>query len=309
MRDTLVVLLRSLLACALAACAGPAAAAAPPQDLRDTGLFADAAMSVPAPGVIAFTPQYTLWSDGTSKRRWIRLPPGTSIDASNPDAWVFPRGTRLWKEFAYGARVETRYIELGADGQWRFATYRWSADGRSATLAGERGAQLAVADAPAGRYALPSRADCLNCHAGARSPVLGFGALQLGELLPELVRRGLVRRAPPSWRSAAPQIAAANEAERAARGYLHANCGHCHFKQGVPVPLVLAQDVAGTPAPEPASLARALERMASRNPLTQMPPLGTRVIDPQGLAVVQAWSDHLQSRTTSPSTRPSTQEP
>ena len=49
------------------------------------------------------------------KRRWISLPPGSAIDASDPDAWAFPVGTRLWKEFSFGGqRVETRYMERQA---------------------------------------------------------------------------------------------------------------------------------------------------------------------------------------------------
>lgn len=281
----------------LAALTALRAAAAPlPDDLRDTGLYADAAMQTPAPGVIEFSPRYPLWSDGTAKRRWIRLPAGRFIDARNPDAWRFPAGTQLWKEFAYGARIETRYITLGADGRWQFATYRWSADGTQARRVDAAGARaIAVEGAPGGRWDLPSQDDCRACHADARVPVLGFGALQLGDLLPQLVRRGLVRHGPPAWRDRAPEIVAADDTERAARGYLHGNCAHCHHPAGVPVPLVLAQDLAGTPAPTPEQLAKALRRMGTRQPLLQMPPLGTRITDPRGLALVQAWSDALDA--------------
>ncbi len=273
-----------------------AAAAPPPEHLRDTGLYADASMQATAPGVIEFTPRHPLWSDGSAKRRWIRLPAGRFVDASNPDAWRFPRGTRLWKEFAFGARVETRVITLGADGRWQFAIYRGAADGRDATLVPAAGARGVPAEgAPGGRWDLPSQDDCRACHADARVPVLGFGALQLGELLPQLVQRGLVRHGPPAWRERAPEIVAADDTERAARGYLHGNCGHCHHAGGVPVPLVLAQDVAGTPAPSPEQLAKALRRMGTRQPLMQMPPLGTHLADPRGLALVQAWSDALEA--------------
>jgi hypothetical protein len=152
---------------ALAIAASSAAGADLPERLSDTGLNRD--------GVIAFEPQYSLWSDGTHKRRWLYLPPGRFIDASDADAWKFPRGTKLWKEFAYGSRIETRYITLDNDGQWRFATYVWNADGSAALLAPERGiSRLPVADAPDGRYPVPSRNDCLICHEGARVPVLGF---------------------------------------------------------------------------------------------------------------------------------------
>ena len=283
------------------ACA-TAATPALPEHLHETGLFAAGQPDRLGAFVRPFEPRHALWSDGAAKRRWIRLPPGTAIDARNPDAWRFPRGTRLWKEFSHAGRVETRYLEHGTDGQWRFATYVWSADGRSARLAPAGGVALAVTGAPSGRYAVPSRADCLACHAGARSPVLGFGALQLGRALPRWVHEGLVRRGPPAWRDRAPDEPGATPLERAARGYLHANCGHCHHAAGgVPVPLVLALDVAGSPAPAAAQLHEALRRMATREPTQQMPPLGTRVPDPEGQALLRAWLDETTPRSTTPS--------
>lgn len=279
-----------------------AAQAAPPEapeQLHDTGLFAPGEPDRLGRGVLPFAPQHVLWSDAAEKRRWVRLPPGSAIDARDPDAWRFPRGTRLWKEFAHGTRVETRYMELGQDGRWRYASYRWAADGRSAQRVPEAGLVLPVAGAPFGRYAFPSRGDCLACHADARTPVLGLGALQLGPALPDWVRRGLVKNAPPAWRAQAPQPAAASEVERAARGYLHANCAHCHHASGgVPVPLVLAQDVAGNPPPPPEQLRKALRRMATREPTQQMPPLGTRISDPHGLALLRAWLDDIDSSAT-----------
>src|SRR5262249_15711432 len=137
---------------ALAALAGTAAAEPLPRWLGETGLG--------APGTLAFTPQYPLWSDGAAKRRCIPLPARTAIDASNPDAWGFPVGTRLWKEFGFDRPVETRMIERLADGSWRFATYVWNFEGTAAELAPDEGFRaLQVAAAPNGRYAVPSRAD------------------------------------------------------------------------------------------------------------------------------------------------------
>jgi mono/diheme cytochrome c family protein len=301
-----VVLLPLLLAGAAAA--GPAGGtAALPERLHDTGLFAPGQPERLGAHVVAFEPQHTLWSDAAAKRRWIRLPPGTAIDARDPDRWRFPPGTRLWKEFSHAGRVETRYIELGADGRWRFATYVWGADGRSARLAPARGVTLAVEGAPEGRYEVPARADCLACHGGARSPVLGFGALQLGPELSAWVRNGRVRHAPAAWREHAPPMPGATEAERAARGYLHANCGHCHHAPGgVPVPLRLAQDVAGNPAPAPEQLQAALRRIATRQPTQQMPPLGTRIPDPKGQALLRAW---LAERPLSSNPQPQPERP
>ena len=62
----------------------------PPQTLQETGLYVDFATLHVDPDHLAFAPQYPLWTDGAAKRRWISLPPGTAIDASDPDAWVFP---------------------------------------------------------------------------------------------------------------------------------------------------------------------------------------------------------------------------
>ena len=230
-----------------------------PQRLSDTGLYVAASIRVRADN-IAFAPQYPLWSDGTSKRRWIYLPPGTAIDASRVDAWEFPLGTRLWKEFSYDRRVETRLIERLADGSWRFAAYVWNQESTDAVLAAEDGPVLPVSAAPGGRYVVPSRSDCLACHEGPSVPVLGFSALQLSpdrdplaphaELtrpdhanLSNLVASGKMRNLPPRFAQRPPRIAAASPTARAALGYLHGNCGHCHNDAGAltGLELLLAQ--------------------------------------------------------------------
>jgi hypothetical protein len=244
-----------------------------PERLSQTGLGAAA--------VRAFEPRFALWSDGAAKRRWIALPPGAQVDAAQPDAWRFPAGTRLWKEFSVdGQPVETRVITRGADGNWEFASYVWQ--GEDAVRAPARGQVLTL---PGGRrYDVPSGGDCIACHAGARSPVLGFAALQLGPAVPALLREGLLKNAPAAWATQAPDFIAADAAEHAARGYLHGNCAHCHFDGGVPVPLRLALDVGAAPAPVDG--APVLKRAGTRNPYQQMPPLGTREVDALGLALL-----------------------
>lgn len=316
-----------------------------PTHLRDTGLHADGSTSAAHAALVAFSPQYPLWSDGTSKRRWIRLPSGKAIDASRPDAFEFPPGTRLWKEFGYDRPVETRLIERLADGSWRYATYIWNAEGTDAVLAPADGATLSVAKAPGGRYVVPSQADCVACHEGASVPVLGFTALQLSPdrdpLAPhakrrrhdesdlrDLVSRGLIRNLPRHLLDEPPRIAAPTPTARAALGYLHGNCGHCHNESGAVagIDLVLAQQVADPVA----SAARALQsmightsrfrvssaetaqrlvpgsadgsviaaRMRSSNRLTRMPPLGAELIDDEGLALIERWiTHHLQHET------------
>ncbi|MBC5763345.1 hypothetical protein [Ramlibacter albus] len=302
-----------------------------PARLADTGI--DGA------NVIPFSPQYPLWSDGAGKRRWIALPRGAHVDASRADEWQFPPGTKLWKEFAVGGKpVETRYIERLSNGDWRFAAYVWNESGTEATLASPRGASVPVADAPNGRYLVPSRGDCLACHASAPVPVLGFSALQLspdrdplapggrprtqGEIdLRALVASGVVRNLPPSLADKPPRIEATTPVERAALGYLHANCGHCHNtgEQRVPLKLTLAQragdarashdevlrttidsmsrwrpagsDDARVVVPGHAGASVLAQRMRSRHPQVQMPPLGTQLPDTEGLALLTRWID------------------
>ncbi|MFN4116429.1 MAG: hypothetical protein ACK4F7_08030, partial [Inhella sp.] len=109
-----------------------------------------------------------------------------------------------------------------------------------------------------------------------------------GPSLPEYMRKGLLRNAPTAWLQQPPTMPGGSELERAARGYLHANCAHCHHERGVPNPLRLAQNVAG-PAGGALPAAEILRRVATRNPYLQMPPLATRQLDPEGLALLQAW--------------------
>jgi hypothetical protein len=325
-----------IIAVAAQSAARAAADALPlPQRLSDTGLFLPGTTTARAEH-IAFSPQYPLWSDGTAKRRWISLPPGTSIDASQPDSWEFPVGTRLWKEFAFGHAIETRYIERLADGSWRFATYVWNADGTEAELAPVRGTALEVAAAPGGRYAIPSRGDCLACHEGGPTPVLGFSALQLSPdrdpLAPHadpgspehpdlrtLAATGVIRNLPRKLLDEPPRIAARSPTARAALGYLHGNCGHCHNDSGAlaSVDLSLAQQAA-SPSDSAARTLKSLlghssrfrphdgkvsqrvvagadeqsvlaVRMKTTNPMARMPPLGVKVADEEGIALIERW--------------------
>lgn len=318
---------------------GPAHPAAPlPLRLSETGLYAGGSTTAVRAGNIPFSPQYPLWSDGAAKRRWLSIPPGTSIDASRPDEWDFPPGTKLWKEFSQGRRVETRFIERLDDRTWRYATYVWNDQGTDAVLAPATGIRaLPVSGAPSGRYEIPSEPDCRACHEGAAVPVLGVSALQLSPdrdpLAPhaeprrtsdaglrELVARGWLRNLPSALVDSPPRIAAPSPLARAALGYLHANCGHCHNDNGAPPPvdLVLAQSavaneasyakrmrsLVGAPSRYRAPGTRAsgplidagrpetsvlLARMRSRDSRVQMPPLGTQLDDTEALAVLERW--------------------
>ncbi len=217
-----------------------------PATLAGTGLF-----DADRPGVVdarhrPFVPQYPLWSDGMTKRRWVFLPPGTPVDASQGHPWDFPAGTRFWKEFSLnGRRIETRILWKTAAAGWLFGSYVWNDEGTGATLAPEDGIPAFVEVAPGRRYSIPSRTDCQACHGTAGVGPLGFNELQLspdrdpnaihGEplaprslTLRELIDERLIvpARADPAVNP--PRIRASSPSTRAVLGYLAANCGACH---------------------------------------------------------------------------------
>jgi hypothetical protein len=314
-----------------------------PAELRCTGLYADFATRELACGVLDYAPAFELWSDGAEKHRFVALPPGTHVDVSDPDAFVFPVGTQLWKEF----RVrngdsgpfrlgETRLLRKLENG-WAATTYVWSEDERTA-LARNDG----VTDLYGTGHRVPTRDQCVECHGGRKDFVLGWDGVMLGsgasgralEVLPELIE--LAGGAGDEDAGAERGYAVPGDAiERAALGYLHANCGvSCHN----PTADARARDtglylrleagalasVAQTPAfttginklpaanapiqelpPPPGDLpfydlrpgdpARSLvlARMRVRQNAAQMPRIATERVDAAGVALVQAWIEHM----------------
>lgn len=138
--------------------------------------------------------------------------------------------------------------------------------------------------------------------------------------LPALAERELLRNLPAGLLETAPRISVSSPTTRAVLGYLHANCGHCHNNRGplADVGLTLEQTSAdaasvdrmlrstiGHPTdtrafglttrvmPGRPADSQLVARMRSRDPLTQMPPLGTQLIDSEGLVLVEQWIRQL----------------
>jgi hypothetical protein len=213
------------------ACAG---ATVPPSTLSCTGLYADIANKTVAPGVWAYEPAVPLWSDGAQKARWIQLPAGTQIDATNPSEWTFPIGTKVWKEFRRnGKRVETRLfqkVDSGPPPYWVHATYAWNADDSEAYTSG--GGDITLPD-DGGMYYIPRFSECEQCHNGRIDHILGFEQISLGLAgaqgltLPELVSEALIAPAPSQTR-----LTVGDDGTGAAAGalpWIHINCGvTCH---------------------------------------------------------------------------------
>ncbi len=93
-----------------------AAAPVAPRLLSQTGLYSDVAALKVDDRNRSFSPQYPLWSDGATKRRWVRLPAGSKINVADPGRWELPVGTKFWKEFVV-QRPQGRDALPVADGQ------------------------------------------------------------------------------------------------------------------------------------------------------------------------------------------------
>jgi mono/diheme cytochrome c family protein len=210
-------------------------------------LFADPDCAYLAEGIYEYEPQYALWSDGAVKWRFIYLPPNSWIDTTNPDRWVFPIGTRLYKTFVReGVMMETRIIERWEDG-WTLTSYAWLPDQRSVVLASNEGENTKVRLGI--DHQIPSQVECQTCHKpGDMDPVLGFSALQLnwdpkdvaakeykGITLASLIDaqwlwdyEGNVNLTVDNAKIPDDPSRPNNDVERAALGYLHGNCAGCH---------------------------------------------------------------------------------
>ncbi|MEI9936119.1 MAG: hypothetical protein WDO69_02730 [Pseudomonadota bacterium] len=148
----------------------------PPTNLVCTGLYADIVSKQIAPGVEAYAPAVPLWADGAEKQRWISLPPGKVIDNSDANEWVFPVGTRVWKEFSRaGQRIETRLWQKTDSNYWVSATYAWNSDESAAVRSG--GGDIPLGS---GSYHIPTSDECTDCHRGRTDRVLGFDQVLLG---------------------------------------------------------------------------------------------------------------------------------
>lgn len=221
-----------------------------PRFLSQTGLYSDPAAQKVDARNRRFSPQYPLWSDGATKRRWVRLPAGSKIDVSELDRWELPVGTKFWKEFSFnGKKVETRFLWRVGKERWVFASYVWNAKQSDAELASEKGIAN-IADIIDGKqHSIPSVGECRSCHDSNRTETLGFSALQLSTdrdpnalhaepldnemlTLKTLVEEDLITPRRADVIATPPRIQAASPITRTALGYLSSNCGSCHNNAG-----------------------------------------------------------------------------
>lgn len=295
-----------------------------PSELRCTGLYADWTTRTLACGVKPYRPAFELYSDGAQKQRWYSVPEGMTVDASNPEAFLYPVGTQFWKEFrvAVGDQerlVETRLLRKSVNG-WLYTSYVWDETGQTAVQTNDGALNVNGSD-----HDVPSLDQCKQCHSGRADYVLGWDPLMLGPgavgaELDQLVQAGVLANAAAS----APIPGMDSQAQ--ALGYLHANCGiSCHNPDGdahdtglfmrldsdkldsvestpafitgfLKVPWENAKIGTLTPPadvpgfldfyPFRADASLVLVRMQTRGSEAQMPPIATKHVDEDGVAKV-----------------------
>ena len=234
--------------------AAPSGSGQFPTALSATGLFADTAALVPAPGLVEYRVNVEFWSDHAEKRRWIALPAGARISLLADGAWDIPVGTVLVKHFELTLsdgsqrRLETRVLLRQVD---RFAayTYRWNGAGTDATLVTQREEASYSVDFGAGpvpqTWTYPGPGDCLSCHTAAAGRVLGLRTRQMnlewscdGRLESQIAAwdaLGFFDASPGDPKALPAHAQPGDETDLPglrARSYLDANCAMCHQPAG-----------------------------------------------------------------------------
>ncbi len=170
-----------------------------PAVLSATGAFSDVQNVVPTAGLIPFTVNSPLWSDGALKERWMAVPndgppydPGEQIDFVATGEYTFPNGTVFVKEFDLivneqtqeKKRLETRLLVRDENGAVYGVTYKWRDDNSDADLLPdglneEIPVITATGETVIHTWTYPSRAECLFCHNPPAKYVLGPKTHQL----------------------------------------------------------------------------------------------------------------------------------
>jgi len=288
--------------------------------LADYGLFTDAAAMDGADGLLGYDLINPLFSDHADKTRLVFVPEGERAQYREQDVLALPVGSVLVKSFGYAetGRIETRLLIHKTDG-WVGYPYVWNEDhteARYAPIGAKRSVEIRD---PAGdlltfQYAVPNQNQCKTCHqAGDDITPIGPRARNLGEdQIARWAEAGILAGV-----SVPSIVQVEGSLDARARAYLDINCAHCHKADGaasnsglwlgweedslVKLGIGKHPTAAGRGAGQ---LTRVIEsgsadqsilsyRMASTEAGIAMPELGRRLIDIEGVELVNQWIDAL----------------
>jgi uncharacterized repeat protein (TIGR03806 family) len=229
-----------------------------PRTLSDSGLFLSVHEHQMHPGVVPFSVNSPLWSDGSHKERFMALPAeDPTIQVRKTRGWDFPDQTVLVKSFALELDendptsrrwIETRFLTK-QQGEWAGYSYIWNEEQTDATLVTSGGAdrtypiRTSDGETRQQQWRFPSRSECMVCHSRAANFVLGPTSLQMNRdhdyggvmanQLTVLDQLGVLqsKTAATAERLVDPYDDQQDLTARA-RSYLHANCSHCHIEAG-----------------------------------------------------------------------------
>lgn len=273
----------------------------------------------PAPGFHVYELSSTLYSDGSSKDRLLSVPEGTVIEPAGDGMVRFPEGSILVKTFSYehderdpdlGRRIiETRLLVLSG-GSWNVATYIWNDAQDDAFLELEgRTIPITWIDSDGIErsidYGVPDENTCVACHQsqqqitplGPELQFLNFDVERDGATtnqLAHLVDAGVLTDLDPTTVAAGiDYLDTTLSISDRGRAYLDMNCSHCHNPSGWSRPAGEGLDLRiETPLDQTGILDE--HRSMARNVANgQMPFFGTTAVDPEGLAILEAYFDDL----------------
>ncbi|MGB7345481.1 MAG: PQQ-dependent sugar dehydrogenase [Pirellulaceae bacterium] len=166
-----------------------------PRLLSQTGVYESTAKNNVHPGLIPYTVNSPLWSDGAVKERFIGLPGDKTVEFQTGKSWDFPDGTVLVKSFSLPVAghnddegwklIETRLLARQGR-EWYGYSYQWNEQQTDAVLvdASGRDHEFEVRSTDQGggvhrqTWHFPSRSECMVCHSRAEDYVLGLSVQQ-----------------------------------------------------------------------------------------------------------------------------------
>lgn len=287
----------------------------------------------PSSGMVGYEINAPFWSDNAVKTRYFALPSSTASFSPGADGdWSTPNRSVFRKDFRLGGQlIETRLMMKQSNGDWAGYSYEWNAGQTDATLVDTAGKDVSIAGQT---WSYPSRQQCLQCHTSVAGFSLGPETQQMNRtaLYSQTgnAANQLTTLSAPAIAMLTPQISDPSTQAKLsdpfgtdgvalrARAWLHTNCSFCHRPNG-PTPLnmnlLASASLAATNtcnvdptagnagvltnpkiiAPGLPDSSVLLARVNSRVAQVQMPPIGSHVVDSNGVALLRSWISSLTS--------------